>query len=217
MEKAFPTPHPVQLHGKKPAQWILQALGWKVRFEGLPAMQGMFIAYPHTSNWDFVIGVLAKWSLGVQVNFWGKASLFNVPLLGRWLHWLGGIPVLRDAPHVLVGQAVRQLVQARDAGRFCWFALAPEGTRKLSPGWRSGFYRTALQAGVPVCLVRLDYGRKVVDATQFIHLSGHIAQDMAYIAARFEGVRGLRPWQAAPVQLLSNPRHAHPDAPTKNE
>jgi len=202
MDPVFPQPHPVQLRGSKLAQWILQALGWKVRFEGLPTLQGMFVVYPHTSNWDFVMGVLAKWSLGVQVNFWGKGSLFAVPILGRWLRWLGGIPVLRDAPHGLVGQAVQQLQQAREAGRYCWFALAPEGTRKYTAGWRSGFYRTAVQAGVPACLVRLDFGAKVLEATRFMYLSGDAARDMAAIALCFEGVRGRHPAQAAPVRLL---------------
>lgn len=203
MDPVFPQPHPVQLRGSKLAQWILQALGWKVRFDGLPTLQGMFVVYPHTSNWDFVMGVLAKWSLGVQVNFWGKGSLFEVPILGRWLRWLGGIPVLRDAPQGLVGQAVQQLQQARDAGRYCWFALAPEGTRKYTAGWRSGFYRTAVQAGVPACLVRLDFGAKVLEATRFMNLSGDAALDMYRIARCFEGVRGYHPSQAAPVRLLA--------------
>ena len=202
MEHIFPLPHPVQLRGSKLAQWMLRALGWKVQFEGLPALQGMFVAYPHTSNWDFVIGVLAKWALGVQVNFWGKGSLFTLPFFGSWLRWLGGIAVLRDAPHGLVGQAVQQLQQARASGRYCWFTLAPEGTRKYTAGWRSGFYRTAVQAGVPLCLVRLDFGAKVLEATRFMYLRGDEAMDMAHIIRCFEGVRGYHPAQAAPVRLL---------------
>ena len=202
MEHVFPLPHPVQLRGNKLAQWMLQALGWRVHFEGLPALQGMFVVYPHTSNWDFVIGLLAKWSMGVQVNFWGKGSLFSVPLLGRWLRWLGGIAVLGDTPHGLVVQAVRQLQQARAAGQYCWFALSPEGTRKYKAGWRSGFYATALQAGVPLCLVRLDFGTKILQATRFMRLSGDAVVDMAHIAGCFEGVRAYRPAQAAPVCLL---------------
>ena len=203
METLFPLPHPVQLRGSKLAHWCLTALGWKVRFEGLPTLQGMFVVYPHTSNWDFVVAVLAKWSLGVQVNFWGKGSLFAVPLFGRWLRWLGGIPVLCDAPHGLVGQAVQQLRQAKIAERYCWFALSPEGTRKYTGGWRSGFYQTAMQAGVPLCLVRLDYGAKEVQATRFMRLGGDVVSDMAAIAQSFEGVRAYVPAQAAPVCLLS--------------
>lgn len=202
MEPGFPLPHPVQLRGSKLALGCLRLLGWKLQFEGLPTLQGMFVVYPHTSNWDFVVAVLAKWALGVQVNFWGKGSLFAVPLLGRWLRWLGGIPVLRDAPHGLVGQAVQQLQEARAAGRYCWFALSPEGTRKYTAGWRSGFYQTAAQAGVPICLVRLDYGAKEIHANRFMPLRGPVVVDMAAIARYFEGVRAYAPAQAAPVRLL---------------
>ena len=193
----------VQLQGDSAlARWLLRSLGWQLHFAGLPGLQGMFVVYPHTSNWDFVLAVIAKWSLGVQVNFWGKGTLFKVPLLGAWLRWMGGIPVLRDAPHGLVGQAVRQLQDARAAGRYCWFGLAPEGTRKYTAGWRSGFYRTAVQADIPLCLVRLDYSRKTIVATEFMRLSGDTQADMAHIAAYFDGAHGLRPAQESPVRLL---------------
>lgn len=200
---AVASPPTVQLQGDSAlARWLLRALGWQLHFVGLPSLQGMFVVYPHTSNWDFVLAVIAKWSIGLQVNFWGKGSLFKVPLLGAWLRWMGGIPVLRDAPHGLVGQAVRQLQDARAGGRYCWFGLAPEGTRKRTEGWRSGFYRTALQADIPLCLVRLDYSRKTIVATEFMRLSGDMSADMAHIAAYFEGAHGLRPAQESPVRLL---------------
>jgi hypothetical protein len=84
---------PVQLRGSAVARRLLRLAGWRVAFDGLPARQGVVIVYPHTSNWDFIVGVLAKWSIGIPVAFWGKASLFRVPLFGRWLRWLGGVPV----------------------------------------------------------------------------------------------------------------------------
>jgi hypothetical protein len=115
---------------------------------------------------------------------------------------MGGIPVLRDAPHGLVGQAVRQLQDARGAGRYCWFGLAPEGTRKYTEGWRSGFYRTAVQADITVCLVRLDYSRKTIVANEFMRLSCDTQADMAHIAAYFDGAHGLHPTQESPVRLL---------------
>lgn len=200
---AVASPPTVPLHGDSAlARWLLRALGWQLHFDGLPALQGMFVVYPHTSNWDFVLAVIAKWSIGLQVNFWGKGSLFKVPLLGAWLRWMGGIPVLRDAPYGLVGQAVRQLQDARGAGRYCWFGLAPEGTRKYTEGWRSGFYRTAVQADITVCLVRLDYSRKTIVANEFMRLSGDTQADMAHIAAYFDGAHGLYPTQESPVRLL---------------
>ena len=198
-------PHPVQPQGSGLARSLLTALGWELQFEGLPTLQGVFVVYPHTSNWDFVFAVMAKWALGVQLNFWGKDTLFRVPLLGRWLRWLGGIPAVRDAPGGLVGQAVAELQDAGRQQRYCWFGLAPEGTRRRTAGWRSGFYQTALQACVPLCLVRLDFGRRQVVATRFYYLSGDEAADIAYIAASFAGVRGRRPAGASPIVLLKSP------------
>jgi len=205
MSDAFQPPHLVQPQGSRLARSLLTALGWRLQFEGLPTLQGVFVVYPHTSNWDFVFAVLAKWALGVQLNFWAKDTLFQVPLLGRWLRWLGGIPTVRNAPGGLVGQAIAELKDARSQARYCWLGLAPEGTRKRTAGWRSGFYQTALQAGVPLCLVRLDFGRREVLATRFYCLSGDEAADMAYIAASFAGVQGCRPQGASPIVLLKSP------------
>lgn len=205
MTATFNPPHPVQPQGSRLARSLLKALGWELQFDGLPTLQGVFVVYPHTSNWDFVFAVMAKWALGVQLNFWGKDTLFRVPLLGRWLRWLGGIPAVRDVPGGLVGQAVAELQEARRQQRYCWLGLAPEGTRKRTAGWRSGFYQTALQAGVPLCLVRLDFGRRELVATHFYALSGDEAADMAYIAASFVGVQGRRPEGASPIVLLKSP------------
>lgn len=197
---------PVQLHGSRVARALLRAGGWTLIFDGLPAAQGVIAVYPHTSNWDFVVGVLAKWGVGIQATFWGKAALFRVPLFGRWLRWLGGVPVERDAPQGVVAPMADALRRARDEGRFMWLALAPEGTRRRTAGWRSGFYRVALAADVPVALVVLDYRRRRVGFDSFWLLSGDEHADLAAFAARLADVRGKRPQLAAPVQLLER-RH----------
>ena len=198
----FPKPYPLQFQGSGLARALLRLAGWKVRFDGLPALQGVVVVYPHTSNWDFVIAILAKWSVGVPVRFWGKDRLFRVPLFGRWLRWQGGVPVDRTSPQGVTAQAIEILRQRRAAGCYFWLGLAPEGTRKYLPGLRSGFYRTALGAQVPLGLVKLDYGRREVVVQDFITLSGDAAADMARIAGIYEGVRGLVPSGAAPLELL---------------
>lgn len=198
----FPRPYPVQFAGSALARWLLRRLGWRVHFEGLPAMQGVLAVYPHTSNWDFVILVTVKWALGVPVRFWGKDSLFRRPLLGRWFQWLGGVPVRRTASHGVVNETAAQLAQARGQNRYFWLAVAPEGTRKHIPGWRSGFYRTALKAGVPLGLVRLDYRLREVRVLDFMRLSGDERDDFRHIASIYAGVTGCRPANAAPIQPL---------------
>lgn len=195
-------PLPVQFTGSRFARWLLQRLGWQVQFEGLPSLQGMLLVYPHTSNWDFWVLVLAKWAIGIPACFWAKDSLFRIPLFGRWLRWLGGVAVDRTSPRGVVSEAIDQFVRARVEGRYFWLALAPEGTRKRIPGWRSGFYRTARQADVPLALVRLDYRLREVAVTDFMHLSGDETRDMQRIAAVYAGVTGCKPAHAAPICLL---------------
>jgi len=198
----FPRPYPVQFAGSALARWLLRRMGWRVQFEGLPGMQGVLAVYPHTSNWDFVVLIIVKWSVGIPVRFWGKNSLFRIPLFGRWLRSLGGVPVERTSPQGLVGETVAQLEQARAQGQYFWLAVAPEGTRKHIPGWRSGFYRTAVRAGVPLGLVKVNYPLREVTVVDFLRLSGDEAADFARIAAGFEGAVGCRPGNAAPIRLL---------------
>lgn len=195
----FSAPYPVQLRGSAFARWVLGLFGWKVEFEGLPALQGVLIVYPHTSNWDFVVLILAKWSVGLRASFWGKDTLFRIPLFGRWLRWIGGEPVVRDAPGGVVGQAVESFRQHRARGEFFWLGLSPEGTRKRTDGWRSGFYQTALQADVPLGLAQLDFGKRKVVVHNFIRLTGDAAADMRRIAASFDGVQGQNPDNASPI------------------
>lgn len=192
---------PVQLRGSRLAATLLGFLGWQVLWNGLPARQGVLAVYPHTSNWDFPAGLLTKWALGLPVTFWGKDSLFRLPLFGRWMRWIGGVPVDRRNPGNLVADMVARMRAAQAEGRFLWLALAPEGTRSRRPGWRTGFYRVAVEAGVPVALVHLDFGRRRIGVHSCLRLCGDPAADMAEIARRFEGVQGYRPELASPITL----------------
>jgi 1-acyl-sn-glycerol-3-phosphate acyltransferase len=194
--------HPVQFQGSRLARWLLTLAGWAVHFDGLPQRQGVVVVYPHTSNWDFVVLVMVKWAIGIQINFWGKHSLFKIPLFGTWLRWLGGVPVVRNRANGVVADMVQTIRKCKSEDRYFWLALSPEGTRKHTPGWRSGFYRTALDAGVPLGVAQLDFGRKRVVLQDFLQLSGDVAQDMDRIAAVLQGAQGYHPGQAAPITLI---------------
>jgi 1-acyl-sn-glycerol-3-phosphate acyltransferase len=172
-------------------------------FSGLPAQQGVIIVYPHTSNWDFPLGILAKWAVGLQFTYWGKDSLFRIPLLGAYLRYLGGIPVDRSSPHGAVGAMVQQFEQAKAQGRYLWLVLSPEGTRSYRPGWRSGFYHLALRANVPIGLAYIDYQRKQLGVETFLTLSGDAQADLAFIRERLSASRGKRPELASPIEFLS--------------
>ena len=193
---------PVQFQGSRTAKELLRWMGWTIDFQGLPALQGVAILYPHTSNWDFPVAMLLKSAMGIEVKFWAKDSLFNIPVFGRWLRWLGGVPLMRNAASGVVAQMVALIQRKKAESSYFWLALSPEGTRSYQPGWRSGFYRVALEAGVPLALASLDYSKKILVLRHYVHLSGDTAQDMQDIALVYEGVQGYRPGQAAPIKLL---------------
>lgn len=198
----FTKPYPVQFQRNSLASASLKLLGWKTYFDGMPTLQGVAVVYPHTSNWDAPLMFLVKFALGIQVSFWGKDKIFKLPLIGPWLRWIGGVPVNRTAAGGVVGEAVRIIESHKVAKTYFWLGLAPEGTRKLIPGWRSGFYQTAFRADVPLLIVKLDYATKTVSIVDFVRLSGDAQADMANIATFYNGVQGLRPELASPIQLL---------------
>ena len=198
----FIKPYIVQFKGNALACSLLRLMGWTVHFDGLPTLQGVAVVYPHTSNWDAPLMFLVKFAMGIQVSFWGKDKIFKWPIVGRWLRWIGGVPVNRTAAGGVVGEAARLIELHKAAKTYFWLGLAPEGTRKLIPGWRSGFYQTALRADVPLLVVKLDFGTKTVSIVDFINLTGNIQTDMATIASIYAGVRGFHPELASPIQIL---------------
>ncbi len=177
-------------------------MGWRVEFDGFPAQQGIAVVYPHTSNWDAPLMFLVKWAVGVQVMFWGKDALFKIPLLGAWLRWIGGVPVARTIQHGVVSGMIEQMRERKVKGEYFWLGLAPEGTRKYIPGWRSGFYRVAVACDVPLLVITLDYSRRECKINQFVRLSGDEAHDMARVAQLCAPALGLTPQNMAPVVLL---------------
>lgn len=182
------------------ARGVLAMFGWSVEAPGLPAEQGVILVYPHTSNWDFVVGLLAKWALGLQLRFWGKDSLFKAPLLGHWMRWVGGVAVDRSSSHGLVGDTVQQMKAAAARGERFWLAAAPEGTRSLATGWRTGAYQVAVQAGVPVGLAYFDFERRVVSLNRFVMPTGDVQSDFSAFADYLGHRVGKRPALASPIR-----------------
>jgi 1-acyl-sn-glycerol-3-phosphate acyltransferase len=202
MADDFSRPLVVQRRGNPMARRLLALLGWQVRMEGLPALQGVLIAYPHTSNWDFPYMLLVKWAVGLPIKFWAKESLFAIPFAGYWLRRVGGVPVKRGAPQGAVGEMVRTLQQNRERGGLFWLALSPEGTRKLTTGWRSGFYQVAYGAGVPLGICCVNYKAKTVDISHFFQLSGDVASDMQRIRLALAHASGRRAELASPIKMI---------------
>ena len=120
--------------------------GWSVEGKLPLPRKAVVMGGPHTSNWDFLVFVGAMEALGVEARYIGKASLFRFGPMGRFMRGLGGIPVERGVKNDLVAQVTERM---RSAERML-LVIAPEGTRHPTRNWRSGFYRIALAAGVPI-------------------------------------------------------------------
>lgn len=201
---------PVRLRGSRLAAWLLRLAGWRLLFDGLPEPRGIVLVYPHTSNWDFPVVMLAKWAIGWPVSWLAKASLFRVPLFGRWLRARGGVAIEQRVAQGAVGTMVAAMQEAQREQRFLWIGLAPEGTRSRAEGWRCGFYRVAEATGVPVALVRLDWARREVGIDSCWRVSGQLDADLAQFAQRLADARGRHPAEAAPVRALPPPRQTGP-------
>jgi len=168
--------------------WTLALLRWRVEGEVPNLRKFVVIAAPHTSNWDFVVGIAAKLALGLQVVFLGKDTLFRFPLGALMRAW-GGIPVDRFSAHDVVARTVDEF-----AGRDRMvLALAPEGTGRHVARWRTGFYHIAHGAGVPIVPVALNFGERAIQIGKLFTTTGDIDRDVATLQSGFSGVRGRRP------------------------
>jgi 1-acyl-sn-glycerol-3-phosphate acyltransferase len=178
---------------------ILHSIGWRLIMDLPSVHKAVVVFYPHTSNWDFVIGLLAKFGLGVPVIWAGKDNLFRWPLKGVWA-WLGGIPVNRREHTGFVAHMVAE---------FAWrnamlLAIAPEGTRRRTAHWKSGAYRVALAAQVPLGLAFIDYQAREIGVGGILYLTGDVGVDFAALRAFYSGKTARHPEQAGPVALKAD-------------
>ena len=166
--------------------WILKILGWKIQgWNPLLLRQYILIVIPHTSNWDFPLGLLTRSALSWHINFVGKDTLFRWPF-GAILRWMGGYPVDRRKSNNYV-DAVAEVFRNTPDFRL---SIAPEGTRGKVEKLKSGFYYIAQKAQVPIILVAFDYGKKIVRIGEPI--SPNITYDELYVLMKqfYHGVTG---------------------------
>lgn len=169
---------------------LFKLIGWKTEGSFPPGLKKYIVAVaPHTSNWDFVIGVMARSILRLQgAKFLGKSQLFKAPF-GWFFRWLGGYPVDRSSSHDLVHQ-VSELFQQHET---FILAIAPEGTRKKVPRLKTGFYYIALQAKVPIIPCGFDFARKVVVVGQPFMPTGDVEADLQALRVFYSKIKGANP------------------------
>ncbi|MCA0424885.1 MAG: 1-acyl-sn-glycerol-3-phosphate acyltransferase [Proteobacteria bacterium] len=175
----------------------LKLTGWTVRPMVNVPEKCIIIGYPHTSNWDFIVVQAVAFHFGIKLNWLGKKQLFPFPFAGL-MRWLGGISVDRSAPQGLVQQVANAIRDSREPVRLI---VPPEGTRSKVEHWKSGFYRIALAAGVPIQVAEINFEKKYVGFGTTVHLTGDVTRDMDMIRAAIRDNRGKFHENASPVRL----------------
>jgi 1-acyl-sn-glycerol-3-phosphate acyltransferase len=162
-------------------------MGWRISGSLPNQSKFVVIAAPHTSNWDFVVGLAAAMALDVDAHWIGKHTIFRWPF-GPLMRHLGGIPVNRSATSGLVEQIVERFANSEGFV----LGLAPEGTRKHVSRWKSGFYHIAAGAGVPIVCGYFDFEAKEVGIGPVIDPSGDYEADLDMIVRFYAPIRGKR-------------------------
>ena len=156
---------------------ILGWTGWTVNITAPRRDKCVICVAPHTSNWDFILGLFAYKSLGREANFLMKSFWFFFPLK-YLLKALGGIPVVRSGKGGSLTDSVIQMFNERE---YVNLAVTPEGTRSLTDKWHTGFLYIAYGAGVPVQLGVIDYSSKRILIKEEYNPTGNIDEDLAAI------------------------------------
>ncbi len=166
----------------------LRLWGWSMQGDLPNLRKAVVIVVPHTSNWDFPVGLAGMYAIGVRFSFFGKSSLFR-GAAGPVMEWLGGIPVDRSAPAGVVDQIVERI----DASDHLLLAMSPEGTRSQVDRWKTGFYHIALKAGVPIVPIAFDWNTRVISFGDPLMPSGDMDADIDQLTSFFKGAVGKRP------------------------
>ena len=174
--------------GNRLTRWmgrsVLRLLGWELvgEFPNLPKM--VIIVAPHSSNWDFIVGVAAMFAIGFEAHWMGKKELFRWTL-GMLMRWLGGIPVNRASPQGLVAQ-LNEILRGYER---IVLGVTPEGTRRPVTEWKTGFYHIARATGLPIAPVYFDNAARTIGFFPVLIPSGDADREIAALRARYAGLR----------------------------
>lgn len=166
---------------------FLKLTGWKVEGSLPPqATKSVFIAAPHTSNWDLPYTLMVAFALRLNPYWMGKHTIFKAPF-GPLMRWLGGIAVNREQANNLVAASAQAI---RDADGPLQLIVPPEGTRSKTRYWKTGFYHIARTADVPIVMAYMDYAAKRSGLGPLFEPTGDIEADMNAIKAFYAPFKG---------------------------
>jgi 1-acyl-sn-glycerol-3-phosphate acyltransferase len=181
--------------------WLLNTLGWKVDADFPDVEKYVLIAAPHTSNWDFPLGILAAKAINIKVNWLGKHTLFRWPY-GWFFRAIGGTPVYRDQDLNLI----QQISELFSHSERLILALAPEGTRSKTDHWKTGFYHIARAAKVPIVMGYLDHGHKQVGIGGTFYPGDDIEEALDQIREFYKNRHGKFPLKESSIQVRKSRR-----------
>jgi 1-acyl-sn-glycerol-3-phosphate acyltransferase len=177
------------------SKFIFWLSGWKVK-GALPTdiKKAVMIAAPHTSNWDFLWTRMAFFILRVPVRFTVKKELLKFPLK-YILNPLGAIGIDRAKNE---GTQKKQsmteaMISLFDRKEKLIILVTPEGTRSYVPEWKTGFYRVAEAAKVPIFCGFLDYKHKVAGIGPMFTVNGNVKEQIEEIKNFYRPITGKYP------------------------
>ena len=167
---------------------LYKLMGWHTEISVERPAKYIIALAPHTSNWDFIMGILYSRAEGFKAEFLMKKDWFFWPL-GPLFRQMGGIPVERSRRTSMTDQ-LAEVAKQRDSFSLC---ITPEGTRRATSEWKRGFYYIAQKADIPILLYGLDYGKRRIVCTKAIRPDGHVEEQMQEIKQYFIDFRGKHP------------------------
>ena len=180
------------------AVFMLRVTGWRKSGKLPDGPKCVMVAAPHTSNWDLPVMLVVAFGVGARVFWMGKHTLFRPPF-GGFFRWLGGVPIDRRKST----NAVEQMIALFRERETFTLVMAPEGTRKRTAYWKTGFYHIAHGAGVPIVLGFLDYQRKVGGMGPMIQPTGDIEADMTVMREFYADITGKYSAEASGARVAT--------------
>ena len=171
-------------------RFVLKIFGWRFDVGNNPDIHRcVMIMAPYTSVWDFVIGRIALWILGVKSRILIKKEFFRFPL-GPLLRHMGGVSIDRGNRH---NNVVKQVVEKFNENEKFTLVITPEGTRKYTKRWKRGFYDIATGANVPVVITYIDYAKKQAGVGESFIPTGNYDNDIIEIQNHYKNVSAKYP------------------------
>ena len=173
---------------RKIGRFGINISGWTIKGQVPDEERIVIIAAPHTSNWDFILAMLAIFGLNIKLRWLGKHSIFK-PGFKKFFEWLGGIPVYRDNPSTLIENVVDIVKKEKSIV----IAMTPEGTRKKVNRWKTGFLRIAKQTQSKILLISIDAPTKSIEIGKIFNPTGDSEEDLVFIQKYYSSFRGINP------------------------